>query len=135
MYAKLSAFAVSSFISSVRSALGILIWCLEPAAFFSLVDILLSPAVYGDHHDWVPSWAVFCAAFITILPIALTRPPAVAVCSVLGFHRGGVVRRINDFGGLIVWFLDRGTPRAGARGSMRPSIWLWPSALILIPSS
>ena len=108
MYAKLSAFAVSSFIIGMAGALWAFVhlgsW--EPAAFS--VDIsfkLLFMVIIGGMGSIMGSF--FGAAFIVLLPIVLNQfLPALLGLFGIEISTAGVSHaELMIFGGLIVWFL------------------------------
>ncbi|NBQ88223.1 MAG: branched-chain amino acid ABC transporter permease [Betaproteobacteria bacterium] len=132
MYAKLSAFAVSSFIVGVAGALWGFVhlggW--EPAAFS--VDRsfqLLFMVIIGGLGSIMGS--IFGAAFITILPIFLNQAlPAlgdlfgVEVTTALVSHTEFMI-----FGALIVWFLivePHGLARLWSVAKQKLRIWPFP---------
>lgn len=132
MYAKLSAFAVSSFIVGVAGALWAFVhlgtW--EPAAFS--VDLsfrLLFMVIIGGLGSIMG--AFFGAAFIVVLPIFLNQfLPAFA--SVFGFNisTAGVSHaELMIFGALIVWFLvvePHGLARLWSTGKQKLRLWPFP---------
>lgn len=132
MHAKLSAFAVSSFIIGVSGALWAFIhlssW--EPAAFS--VDIsfkLLFMVIIGGLGSIMGSF--FGAAFIILMPILLNQIlPAVA--SLFGFEMStaGVAHaELMIFGGLIVWFLivePHGLAKLWSIGKQKMRLWPFP---------
>ena len=132
MYAKLSAFAVSSFIVGVAGALWAFIhlgsW--EPAAFS--VDRsfqLLFMVILGGMGSIMGSF--FGAAFIVILPIAINL-----VLPVLGSLVGVEVSTAAlthaeqiIFGALIVWFLivePHGLAKLWSVGKQKMRVWPFP---------
>ena len=132
MYAKLSAFAVSSFIVGVAGALWGFVhlggW--EPAAFS--VDRsfqLLFMVIIGGMGSIMGS--IFGAAFITVLPIFLNQAlPAVGnlfgveVTTALVSHTEFMI-----FGALIVWFLivePHGLARLWSVAKQKLRIWPFP---------
>ena len=132
MYAKLSAFAVSSFIVGVAGALWGFVhlggW--EPAAFS--VDRsfqLLFMVIIGGMGSIMGS--IFGAAFITILPIFLNQAlPAIGdlfgveVTTALVSHTEFMI-----FGALIVWFLivePHGLARLWSVAKQKLRIWPFP---------
>jgi len=132
MYAKLSAFAVSSFIIGVAGALWAFVhlsaW--EPAAFS--VDIsfkLLFMVIIGGLGSIMGSF--FGAAFIVVLPIFLSLLlPAIA--NLFGFQisTAGVSHaEFIIFGGLIVWFLivePHGLAKLWSIGKQKMRVWPFP---------
>jgi len=132
MYAKLSAFAVSSFIVGVAGALWGFVhlggW--EPAAFS--VDRsfqLLFMVIIGGMGSIMGS--IFGAAFITVLPIFLNQAlPAIGslfgveVTTALVSHTEFMI-----FGALIVWFLivePHGLARLWSVAKQKLRIWPFP---------
>ncbi len=132
MYAKLSAFAVSSFIVGVAGALWgfIYLGAWEPAAFS--VDIsfkLLFMVIIGGMGSIMGSF--FGAAFIVVLPIALNQ-----FLPVLGGLFGIAVStaamseaELMIFGALIVWFLivePHGLAKLWSVGKQKLRLWPFP---------
>ncbi|MDD2882792.1 MAG: branched-chain amino acid ABC transporter permease [Rhodoferax sp.] len=108
MYAKLTAFAVSSFIVGVAGALWAFVYLgsWEPAAFS--VDLsfkLLFMVIIGGLGSIMGSF--FGAAFIVVLPIFLNQfLPALLGLVGIEISTAGVAHaELMIFGGLIVWFL------------------------------
>ena len=132
MYAKLSAFAVSSFIIGVAGALWAFIhlgsW--EPAAFSVEVSFrLLFMVIIGGLGSIMGSF--FGAAFIVILPIALSRLlPAVGDLGGIEFSTtAGSHAELMTFGGLIVWFLivePHGLAKLWSMGKQKLRLWPFP---------
>jgi branched-chain amino acid transport system permease protein len=132
MYAKLSAFAVSSFIVGVAGALWAFIYlgAWEPAAFS--VDIsfrLLFMVIIGGLGSILGGF--LGAAFITLLPIALSQIlPSLA--GLVGFEisTAGVSHaELMIFGGLIVWFLivePHGLAKLWAIAKQKMRLWPFP---------
>lgn len=132
MYAKLSAFAVSSFIIGVAGALWAFVYlgAWEPAAFS--VDIsfrLLFMVIIGGLGSVLGGF--LGAAFITVLPIALSQLlPAVA--GLFGFQISTAAvshTELMIFGGLIVWFLivePHGLARLWAVAKQKLRLWPFP---------
>ncbi|MBC7547133.1 MAG: branched-chain amino acid ABC transporter permease [Polaromonas sp.] len=132
MYAKLSAFAVSSFIIGMAGGLWAFVYlgAWEPAAFS--VDIsfrLLFMVIIGGLGSILGGF--LGAAFITILPIALSQVlPAVA--GLLGFQVSTAAvshAELMIFGGLIVWFLivePHGLARLWAVAKQKLRLWPFP---------
>ncbi|MBC7437516.1 MAG: branched-chain amino acid ABC transporter permease [Bdellovibrionales bacterium] len=132
MYAKLSAFAVSSFIIGVAGGLWAFIYlgAWEPAAFS--VDLsfrLLFMVIIGGLGSI--SGAFFGAGFIVVLPIALNQfLPLVA--GLFGMTISTTVishTELMIFGGLIVWFLivePHGLARLWAIGKQKLRLWPFP---------
>ena len=132
MYAKLSAFAVSSFIVGVAGALWgfVYLGAWEPAAFS--VDLsfkLLFMVIIGGMGSIMGSF--FGAAFIVILPIALNQ-----FLPVLGGWFGIVIStsgishaELIIFGALIVWFLivePHGLAKLWSTGKQKLRLWPFP---------
>ena len=132
MYAKLSAFAVSSFIVGVAGGLWAFVYLgsWEPAAFS--VDRsfqLLFMVILGGMGSVMGSF--FGAAFIVILPIAINQ-----LLPVLGHLFGFSVdtaalthTEFIVFGALIVWFLivePHGLARLWSVGKQKMRIWPFP---------
>jgi branched-chain amino acid transport system permease protein len=108
MYAKLTAFAVSSFIVGVAGALWAFIYlgAWEPAAFSVDQSFkLLFMVIIGGMGSIMGSF--LGAAFIVLLPIFLNQfLPAVASLIGVEISTAGVSHaELMVFGGLIVWFL------------------------------
>ncbi len=132
MYAKLSAFAVSSFIIGVAGALWAFIYlgAWEPSAFS--VDYsfrLLFMVIIGGLGSIMGSF--FGAAFIVVLPIALNQLlPAVAGVFGISITTTAVSHaELMVFGGLIVWFLivePHGLARLWAVGKQKLRLWPFP---------
>jgi branched-chain amino acid transport system permease protein len=132
MYAKLSAFAVSSFIIGVAGGLWAFVYlgAWEPAAFS--VDIsfrLLFMVIIGGLGSIMGSF--FGAAFIVVLPIILSQSlPWLA--SLVGLHisTAGVSHaELMIFGGLIVWFLivePHGLAKLWSIGKQKLRLWPFP---------
>ena len=132
MYAKLSAFAVSSFIVGVSGALWAFVYLgsWEPAAFS--VDIsfkLLFMVIIGGMGSIMGSF--FGAAFIVVLPIFLNQ-----VLPVVGGLFGVQVStatmsevELMIFGALIVWFLivePHGLAKLWSVGKQKMRLWPFP---------
>jgi branched-chain amino acid transport system permease protein len=132
MYAKLSAFAVSSFIVGVAGGLWAFIYlgAWEPAAFS--VDIsfrLLFMVIIGGLGSILGGF--LGAAFITLLPIALSQAlPALA--GLVGFEisTAGVSHaELMIFGALIVWFLivePHGLAKLWSIAKQKLRLWPFP---------
>ena len=132
MYAKLSAFAVSSFIIGVAGALWAFVYlgAWEPSAFS--VDYsfrLLFMVIIGGLGSIMGSF--FGAAFIVVLPIALSQLlPAFA--GLFGFEISTTAvshTELMIFGGLIVWFLivePHGLARLWSIGKQKLRLWPFP---------
>jgi branched-chain amino acid transport system permease protein len=132
MYAKLSAFAVSSFIVGVAGALWgfVHLGAWEPAAFS--VDRsfqLLFMVIIGGMGSIMGSF--FGAAFIVVLPIFLNQflpllgaPFGVTISTAAVSHAEFMV-----FGALIVWFLivePHGLARLWSIGKQKLRLWPFP---------
>jgi branched-chain amino acid transport system permease protein len=132
MYAKLSAFAVSSFIVGVAGALWAFVYLgtWEPAAFS--VDLsfrLLFMVIIGGLGSIMG--AFFGAAFIVVLPIALNQfLPAIAGAFGLSISTAGLSHaELMIFGALIVWFLivePHGLARLWSTGKQKLRLWPFP---------
>jgi len=132
MYAKLSAFAVSSFIIGVAGSLWAFVYlgAWEPSAFS--VDYsfrLLFMVIIGGLGSIMGSF--FGAAFIVILPIALSQLlPFVAGIFGIPISTTAVSHtELMVFGGLIVWFLivePHGLARLWAIGKQKLRLWPFP---------
>jgi branched-chain amino acid transport system permease protein len=132
MYAKLSAFAVSSFIIGVAGALWgfVYLGAWEPAAFsINLSFNLLFMVIIGGMGSIMGSF--FGAAFIVILPIALNQ-----FLPVLGNLFGVEIStaaishsELIIFGALIVWFLivePHGLARLWSISKQKLRLWPFP---------
>ncbi|TFZ06541.1 branched-chain amino acid ABC transporter permease [Ramlibacter henchirensis] len=132
MYAKLSAFAVSSFIVGVAGALWgfVYLGAWEPAAFS--VDRsfqLLFMVIIGGLGSIMGSF--FGAAFIVVLPIFLNQAlPAVGDLVGVPISTAGISHaEFIIFGALIVWFLivePHGLARLWAVGKQKLRLWPFP---------
>jgi branched-chain amino acid transport system permease protein len=132
MYAKLSAFAVSSFIVGVAGALWAFVYLgtWEPAAFS--VDIsfrLLFMVIIGGLGSIMG--AFFGAAFIVVLPIALNQAlPALGGLVGLQISTAAVSHaEFMIFGALIVWFLivePHGLAKLWSVGKQKMRLWPFP---------
>lgn len=132
MYAKLSAFAVSSFIIGVAGALWAFVhlgaW--EPAAFS--VDIsfrLLFMVIIGGLGSIMG--AFFGAAFIVVLPILLNQfLPWIFLLFGVEISTAVVSHaELMIFGGLIVWFLivePHGLAKLWATAKQKLRVWPFP---------
>ena len=132
MYAKLSAFAVSSFIIGVAGALWAFFYlgAWEPSAFsVELSFKLLFMVIIGGLGSIMGSF--FGAAFIVVLPIVLSQ--------VLPFLASLVGTQISTtaashaelmiFGGLIVWFLivePHGLAKLWSTAKQKLRLWPFP---------
>jgi branched-chain amino acid transport system permease protein len=132
MYAKLSAFAVSSFIIGVAGALWgfIYLGAWEPAAFSLEQSFrLLFMVIIGGLGSIVGSF--FGAAFIVLLPIALNQLlPVLADWVHLSISTAGISHaELIVFGALIVWFLvvePHGLARLWSTGKQKLRLWPFP---------
>lgn len=132
MYAKLSAFAVSSFIIGVAGALWAFIYlgAWEPSAFS--VDYsfrLLFMVIIGGLGSIMGSF--FGAAFIVVLPIALNQVlPALAGLFGIEISTAGISHaELMIFGGLIVFFLivePHGLAKLWSTAKQKLQIWPFP---------
>jgi branched-chain amino acid transport system permease protein len=132
MYAKLTAFAVSSFIVGVAGALWAFVYLgtWEPAAFSVEMSFrLLFMVIIGGLGSI--SGAFFGAAFIVVLPIFLNQfLPAVAALFGISISTAGVSHaELMIFGALIVWFLvvePHGLARLWSTGKQKLRLWPFP---------
>jgi branched-chain amino acid transport system permease protein len=132
MYAKLSAFAVSSFIIGLAGGLWgfVYLGAWEPAAFSVDQSFrLLFMVIIGGLGSIVGSF--FGAAFIVILPIALNQfLPVLAGLFGISMSTAGVSHaELMIFGGLIVWFLivePHGLARLWSVGKQKLRLWPFP---------
>ncbi len=132
MYAKLSAFAVSSFIIGVAGGLWAFIYlgAWEPAAFSVDQSFkLLFMVIIGGMGSI--SGAFFGSAFIVLLPLFLSQfLPALARVVGLEMSTAGVSHaELMLFGGLIVWFLivePHGLARLWSIGKQKLRLWPFP---------
>ena len=132
MYAKLSAFAVSSFIIGVAGGLWAFVYlgAWEPAAFS--VDMsfrLLFMVIIGGMGSIMGSF--FGAAFIVVLPIFLSQfLPALARLFGISISTAGISHaELMLFGALIVWFLivePHGLAKLWATGKQKLRLWPFP---------
>jgi branched-chain amino acid transport system permease protein len=132
MYAKLSAFAVSSFIIGVAGALWgfIYLGAWEPAAFS--VDIsfkLLFMVIIGGMGSIMG--AFFGAGFIVILPIVLNQfLPLLGDLVGVEISTAGISHaELIIFGALIVWFLivePHGLAKLWSVGKQKLRLWPFP---------
>jgi len=132
MYAKLSAFAVSSFIVGVAGALWAFVYLgtWEPAAFS--VDMsfrLLFMVIIGGLGSIMG--AFFGAAFIVVLPIFLNQfLPVLASLFGITISTADVSHaELMIFGALIVWFLivePHGLARLWSTGKQKLRLWPFP---------
>jgi branched-chain amino acid transport system permease protein len=132
MYAKLSAFAVSSFIIGVAGGLWAFVYlgAWEPSAFS--VDMsfrLLFMVIIGGMGSIMGSF--FGAAFIVVLPIALNQfLPMFLGLFGIGISTAGISHaELMIFGGLIVWFLivePHGLAKLWSIGKQKLRLWPFP---------
>ena len=132
MYAKLSAFAVSSFIIGMAGALWAFVhlssW--EPAAFSVEMSFkLLFMVIIGGLGSIMGSF--FGAAFIVLLPIVLNQfLPALAALVGVEISTAGVSHaELMIFGGLIVWFLivePHGLAKLWSISKQKLRLWPFP---------
>ncbi|SHE54980.1 branched-chain amino acid transport system permease protein [Lampropedia hyalina DSM 16112] len=132
MYAKLSAFAVSSFIIGMAGALWAFVhlgaW--EPAAFSVEVSFrLLFMVIIGGLGSIMGSF--FGAAFIVVLPIFLNQfLPWLFGLFGMSISTAGVSHaELMIFGALIVWFLivePHGLAKLWATAKQKLRIWPFP---------
>ena len=132
MYAKLSAFAVSSFIVGVAGALWgfVYLGAWEPAAFSVDQSFrLLFMVIIGGVGSIMGSF--FGAAFIVILPIALNQAlPLLGNLVGLEISTAGISHaELMIFGALIVWFLivePHGLAKLWSIGKQKLRLWPFP---------
>jgi branched-chain amino acid transport system permease protein len=132
MYAKLSAFAVSSFIVGVAGALWAFIYlgAWEPAAFSVDQSFkMLFMVIIGGMGSIMGSF--FGAAFIVVLPIFLNQfLPALASLFGIEISTAGVSHaELMIFGGLIVWFLivePHGLAKLWSIAKQKLRLWPFP---------
>ena len=132
IYAKLSAFAVSSFIIGMSGALWgfVYLGAWEPAAFSVDQSFrLLFMVIIGGMGSILGGF--LGAAFITMLPIALSQLlPMVAGLFGIQISTAGVSHaELMIFGGLIVWFLivePHGLAKLWAVGKQKLRLWPFP---------
>ena len=132
MYAKLTAFAVSSFIVGIAGALWgfVYLGSWEPAAFS--VDLsfkLLFMVIIGGMGSIMGSF--FGAAFIVILPIFLNQfLPLVGGLVGVQISTSGISHaELMIFGALIVWFLivePHGLAKLWSIGKQKMRLWPFP---------
>ncbi len=132
MFAKLSAFAVSSFIVGVSGALWgfIYLGAWEPAAFSVDQSFkLLFMVIIGGMGSIMGSF--FGAAFIVLLPIFLTQALPVLL-AIFGLEISTAEMshvELMVFGGLIVWFLivePHGLAKLWSIGKQKLRLWPFP---------
>jgi branched-chain amino acid transport system permease protein len=132
MYAKLTAFAVSSFIVGVAGALWAFIYlgAWEPAAFSVDQSFkMLFMVIIGGLGSIMGSF--FGAAFIVILPIFLSQfLPGLAGLVGVEISTAGVSHaELMIFGGLIVWFLivePHGLAKLWSTAKQKLRLWPFP---------
>jgi branched-chain amino acid transport system permease protein len=132
MYAKLSAFAVSSFIVGVAGALlgFVYLGAWEPAAFSVDQSFkLLFMVIIGGMGSIMGGF--FGAAFIVVLPIALNQfLPLIGELVGLEISTAGISHaELMIFGALIVWFLivePHGLARLWSIGKQKLRLWPFP---------
>jgi branched-chain amino acid transport system permease protein len=132
MYAKLSAFAVSSFIIGVAGALWAFVYlgAWEPAAFSVDVSFrLLFMVIIGGLGSIMG--AFFGAAFIVVLPILLNQfLPALFGLFGVEISTADVSHaELMIFGGLIVWFLivePHGLAKLWSTAKQKLRVWPFP---------
>jgi branched-chain amino acid transport system permease protein len=132
MYAKLSAFAVSSFIIGVAGALWAFVYlgAWEPAAFSVDQSFrLLFMVIIGGLGSIMGSF--FGAAFIVVLPIALNQflPVLLGLFGIEISTAGISHTELMIFGGLIVWFLivePHGLAKLWSVGKQKMRLWPFP---------
>ena len=132
MYAKLSAFAVSSFIIGVAGGLWAFVYlgAWEPGAFS--VDMsfrLLFMVIIGGMGSIMGSF--FGAAFIVVLPIALNQflPLFLGLFGISISTARVSHAELMIFGGLIVWFLivePHGLAKLWSMGKQKLRLWPFP---------
>ena len=132
MYAKLTAFAVSSFIIGVAGALWAFVYlgAWEPAAFsIDMSFRLLFMVIIGGMGSIMGSF--FGAAFIVVLPIFLNQflPWAAGLVGITMSTAGVSHAELMIFGGLIVWFLivePHGLAKLWSTGKQKLRLWPFP---------
>jgi branched-chain amino acid transport system permease protein len=132
MYAKLTAFAVSSFIVGMAGGLWAFIYlgAWEPAAFSVDQSFkLLFMVIIGGMGSIMGSF--FGAGFIVLLPIFLSQfLPALAALVGVQISTAGVSHaELMIFGGLIVWFLivePHGLAKLWSIGKQKLRLWPFP---------
>ena len=132
VYAKLSAFGVSSFIIGVAGALWAFIYlgAWEPAAFALDISFeLLFMVIIGGMGSIMGSF--FGAAFIVLLPIFLNQfLPALGAIFGIEISTAGVSHaEFMIFGALIVWFLivePHGLAKLWSVAKKKLRIWPFP---------
>jgi branched-chain amino acid transport system permease protein len=132
IYAKLTAFAVSSFIVGVAGALWgfVHLGSWEPAAFsIDRSFQLLFMVIIGGLGSIMGSF--FGAAFIVVLPIALNQAlPVLAGLFGIEISTAGISHaELMIFGALIVWFLivePHGLAKLWSTGKQKLRLWPFP---------
>ena len=132
MYAKMTAFAVSSFIVGIAGALWAFVYLgsWETAAFNVDQSFrLLFMVIIGGMGSIMGSF--FGAAFIVILPIFLSQAlPAFAGLFGVEISTAGIAHaELMAFGGLIVWFLivePHGLAKLWSVGKQKLRLWPFP---------
>jgi branched-chain amino acid transport system permease protein len=131
VYAKLSAFAVSSFIVGVAGALWgfVHLGSWEPAAFnIDRSFQLLFMVIIGGLGSIMGSF--FGAAFIVVLPIFLNQAlPALGSLSAVTISTALISHTLMIFGALIVFFLivePHGLARLWSIGKEKLRLWPFP---------
>ncbi len=132
MFAKLSAFAVSSFIVGVAGALWAFMYlgAWEPAAFSVDQSFkLLFMVIIGGMGSIMGSF--FGAAFIVLMPIFLSQflPAAAGLFGVEVSTAGMSHAELMVFGGLIVWFLivePHGLAKLWSVAKQKLRLWPFP---------
>ena len=132
MYAKLTAFAVSSFIIGVAGALWAFVYLgsWEPAAFSVDQSFrLLFMVIIGGLGSIMGSF--FGAAFIVVLPIFLNQfLPALMGLMGIEISTAGIAHaELMIFGGLIVWFLivePHGLAKLWSTAKQKLRLWPFP---------
>ena len=132
MYAKLTAFAVSSFVIGVAGALWgfVYLGAWEPAAFSVEMSFrLLFMVIIGGMGSIMGSF--FGAAFIVLLPIALNQfLPLLGSLFGVEISTSGISHaELIIFGALIVWFLivePHGLAKLWSIGKQKMRLWPFP---------
>lgn len=132
MYAKLSAFAVSSFIIGMAGSLWAFVYlgAWEPAAFSVDQSFrLLFMVIIGGLGSIMGSF--FGAAFIVVLPIFLNQfLPLVLGLVGIDISTAGIAHaELMIFGGLIVWFLivePHGLAKLWSTSKQKLRLWPFP---------
>jgi branched-chain amino acid transport system permease protein len=132
VYAKLTAFAVSSFIVGVAGALWgfVYLGAWEPAAFSVDQSFrMLFMVIIGGMGSIMGSF--FGAAFIVVLPIVLNQAlPVIGDLLGLEISTAGISHaELMIFGALIVWFLivePHGLAKLWSIGKQKLRLWPFP---------